>query len=314
MGERAQGRAAGRERIRSSAALGVAALLLVGCYRGDFLAAACDRQGTCVEVETGSSSGGEGSTGDGTSTGDAPAIDAYRMTSITIVDPHFYYMLVACEDATPIFNSALAGEVADGTVNIMLVLDPADPDLETSSMRITEGACVLGATETTCGYKESGLFVPTIVTNSLVSTCDVVLTDTVNPAYAATGAPNLPAPPCFTSQRGAVILPSLAPELPPIILYDAQIAATYGAADPPVDGLISGVLTGFVPESQAVQFTGAIEGITFNLWGSIAGGGGCTKDPMAPIDDTDPSPDPRSSERGVQMYLNFVAERVEWIE
>lgn len=296
----------------SLVALGVAAAALAGCYRGDFLAAACDRQGTCPEAASTTTGGPiDTSSGGDDSTGEAPALDAYRMTSISIVDPHFYYMLVACEDATPLFNSALSGEIADGTVNILLLLDPADPDLDEAPMRLTEGSCVLGSTTTTCGYKDPAVYVPTIVDNALSSTCDVARPGTLNPLYTA---PNIPAPPCFTSQRGAVVLPSLAPELPPIVLYDAQVAATYGSADAPVDGLVSGILTGFVPESYALMYSGAIEGIAFNLWGSIAGGGGCDKDPNLPIDDTDPSTDPRSGERGVQLYLNFVAERVEWVE
>ncbi|MEZ4448715.1 MAG: hypothetical protein R3B09_04480 [Nannocystaceae bacterium] len=291
------------------------ALLFAGCYRGDFLDQACDRKGTCLTStsETGTSTGEtEASTGDA-STGEPAGVDVYRMTQIEVVDPHFFYELGECLDASDVFNNAIANEVAAGTIHVLLILDPADPSLAQVPMRIAEGACV-GAGFASCSYKDPTLYVPTIATNVTASTCDVQIPGTVNPIYAEDGTPNIAGPPCFTTQRGAVVLPSLVPTLPPIVLYDAQLAAAYASPERPIDGLVTGVLTGFVPESYALQFMGDLEGLPFTLWEAIAGGGGCIKDPDAPIDDTDPNPDPGSRERGVQVYINFVAERVEWIE
>ena len=109
-------------------------------------------------------------------------------------------------------------------------------------------------------------------------------------------------------------LPGLTEDLPPLVLTDAQIAASFREPMTPVDGLTVGLITGFVPESAAREIEGLLADLPFNLWGAIAGGDGCQPDVNNPIDDSDPNPDPDDPERGIQVYLNFEAERVEWLD
>ncbi len=253
----------------------------------------------------------------GTGTGTVSKLDAYRLTSVTIVDPHVYYDLGGCGDRTALMNYAISEEIEEGgAVNMMLLFDPADPAAKEAPMILVEADCTFGPEGGRCWQSEGGTYVKTVATNSPDLACDVTLPLTVNPLYAAEGAPNVAPPPCFSSPRGTVILPSLAEGLPPLVLYDAQVSGSYGLGGigPGIDELESGLITGFIPESSAREIEGLIADLPFNLWGTIAGGDGCQPDINNPIDDTDPDPNPENPERGIQMYLNFEAERVVWLE
>ena len=269
---------------------------------------------------TSSSSDSGSTTTDGTgstTTGTVSNLDAYRLTSVTIVDPHVYYDLGGCGDRTALMNYAISEETKPGgAVNMMLLFDPADPNAVTAPMVLAEGDCTFDAEGTRCWQREGGTLVKTSAMNSNDLACDVTLPSTINPLYMAEGAPNVAAPPCFTSPRGTVILPSLAEGLPPLVLYDAQVSGGYGfgGIGPGVSKLQGGLITGFIPESSAREIEGLIADLPFNLWGTIAGGDGCQPDINNPIDDTDPDPNPENLERGIQMYLNFEAERVVWLE
>ncbi|MCA9634489.1 MAG: hypothetical protein KC420_00455 [Myxococcales bacterium] len=294
----------------------IAALGLVsGCYHGDFIELACDRQGTCIgsaTEATGTSTGSSGETSSGSSTTAIEAgLDAYRLTKIEVADPHFYYDFGGCKDVTDLLNFSVNDEIGSGGISFVLLFDPADPELNLAPMILTDGECVVGVDKTTCGYKNPDFKVSTVANNSADVACDAVVPGTTNPNYPQ---PNVAAPTCFTSPRGTVILPPLVAALPPMVLYDAQIVGSYGSPTAPVDTLVSGLITGFIPQSQAEQIEGMIQSFPFNMWGTVAGGASCQVDVNAPIDDTDPNPNPDLTERGVWIYLNFVAERVEWID
>jgi len=321
------------------AAIGISATVQLGCYRGDFLELACDRQGRCAgatdsetaategtatggtESSTGTTKTASGTVTSGTessteswSTGHLSSLDAYRLTTVSMVDPHVYYDLGGCGDRTELLNYAIAEEFKEGgNVNLMLLFDPADTGIKGSPMTLTEGECSFSPDGNTCWQKDAAVLVNASAQNSTELVCDVRRLETINPAYAM-DPPNVSPTPCFTSPRGTVILPGLAEGLPPLVLYDAQIAASYVGEGPAVDGLKTGLITGFIPESAAREVMGLIAALPFNLWGSIAGGDGCQEDINNPIDDTDANPDPENPERGVQVYLNFAAQRVVWLD
>lgn len=302
------GRRGGRRAARTAALLLVAA---AGCYDGAFLDLACDRQGTCPNgTTTDASTGASSSTTDG-----GPTLEAFRVDTITIADPHFYYQIAdTCTDVTDQLELAIASEVADGALNLVLLFDHADPAAATVGLTFTEAICVLGTEQTSCGFKDADTFIPVSASNSSESPCDVVTPGTTNPAYESAGVPNVPPPICFASPRGPVVLPAIG-ALPPITFEVAQVAASYGSGAAPVDGLVDGILAGYMPASKAMTLTGEIKGIPFELWSSIAGSGAsCNIDPMNPLDDTDADPDPNVIERGVWFYFNFTATRVDWIQ
>jgi hypothetical protein len=306
--------------LRRALGLGSAVVVgvgLGGCYHGEFLEQACDRQGTCVGVESATTGGTDSdsdtsTSGSSSTTAATPTADAYRVETLRLVDPHVYYDLGGCGDRTDLLNFAFDDEIKMGGVNMMLVLDPADPSQTKTPLTLREGTCDLSGGAPVCTPKlDSTLLVMTSAENSADAPCDVTRPETINPNYSG---PNVPAPVCFTSPRGTVILPALTPELSPLVLYDAQITAKYASDAVPVDGLVSGLITGFMPESAAREIDGTISGLPFNLWGTIAGGEGCQEDINNPLDDTDANPSPENPERGLQMHLNFTAVRAEWSE
>ncbi len=306
-------------------------LVLSGCFRGDFLELSCDRQGLCVATDSategsaGSGTSGSSTTGSGTGTsggsvgsggstkGMPSSLDAFRLSTVVLVDPHIYLDTRGCADRTDLLNYAVAEEFKEGgNVNLMLLFDPADPGIKGSPATFTDGECSFAVDGVTCWQKDAAVLVASTVTNFVDVACDVTREGTMNPLYAVM-SPNIAPPPCFKSPRDTVILPSLAEGLPPLVLYDAQLSASYKGGGP-VGGLAHGLITGFIPEESARKIEGVVGGVPFNLWGAIAGGDGCQADINNLIDDTDPSPNPRESVRGIQVYLNFEAERVKWLD
>ena len=284
----------------------VAASACVGCYSGDFLDLACDRQGTCP-----------GATDDsgGSTTEDGPTLDAYRVDSIALADPHFYYTVLGnCVDVSDVFDAALNDQIAAGNLNLALVFDRADPTADEVGVTFTEAKCVIGSGKTTCGFQDAQTFIPVNAVNQREAACDIVEPGTLNPLYASAGPPNVPAPVCFSTPRAPIVLPSFG-SLPPIVYQVAQLAASYGSDRAPVDGIVQGVLAGYMPAAQAMTLSVDVSGTPFQLWTVIAGSGvSCQPDPMNPIDDTDADPNPEVIERGVWFYFNFTASRVEWVE
>ncbi|MEZ4448714.1 MAG: hypothetical protein R3B09_04475 [Nannocystaceae bacterium] len=274
---------------------------------------------TTASEETSTSTTTTTTTGttDDTSTGDAtsgPPVDhdAFRVISAQIVDPHCYYQLTpdSCVDSTGILNAGIKGGLDDGSVNMIFVLSPGDPKEPEVGFRVLTGKC--NASLDTCAPADGAVVAEATADNTTRGLCNLLLADTFNPDYAADGAPNVPGAPCFVSAEADVRV-ALSGSLPPIDLVSTQAAATYSGVDG-IDGLVKGTLRGYLTESKAKAVFGDLDGFDFVLWGTIAGGGGCQPDMNAPIDDTDPNPDPESAEPGVWLYLNFEAERVEWLE
>ena len=316
-----------------AALVALVSLVLGGCFRGDFLELSCDRQGLCVATDTATST--EGTTGSGTGASSTTAdstgtfggstssggttngmpslLDAFRLSTVVLVDPHIYLDIRGCADRTDLLNYTVAEDFKEGGgVNLMLLFDPADPGIKGSPVTFTDGECDFAAEGITCWQKDAAVLVPGMVTNFVDLACDVTRKGTTNPLYASM-PPNVAPPPCFKSLRDTVTLPSLAEGLPPLVLYDAQISASYEGSGP-VEGLVYGLITGFIPEESAREIEGTVGGYPFNLWGAIGGGDGCQPDINNAIDDTDVNPDPMDTVKGIQVYLNFEAERVQWLD
>lgn len=251
-------------------------------------------------------------TSESTSTGEPADLDAFRVISAKIVDPHCYYQLTpdSCVDITSVLNAGLTSSIDKGSVNIVMVFAPAEPALPEVDFRVIQGKCNDGLD--TCAPADGVVVAESIADNLAAGICNVLLPGTHNPDYADDGAPNLPNAPCFLSSRADVAI-DLSGSLPSLELASAQVAATYSGADG-VDALLKGTLRGYLTQSKGQAVVGDLEGYDFDLWATVAGGAGCQLDPDAPIDDTDPNPDPESAEPGVWIYLNFEAARVEWLE
>jgi hypothetical protein len=279
-----------RLRPRSAGSvLGVAALaVLSACYDGDFFDRLVDRD----------------------------VVAAFRITTLTLIDPHFYGGESACQDLTNDYNTLWTAHLDAFEINPTLVLSPLDPAVEaTTKMQIVPAQCVPGGEEVNCTDRDVApeKIVEVMFNNSLQGgMCGGPVTGSLNTLYMSEVYEQLNAPqsPCFTSALiGSLKLP-LGPtlELP---LSNVQISAAY-ALEPETDQqLVQGVLFGFLPAAQGVSVLGTLNNRDFLPWSVIAGVGtsACQPDPMMLVDDLDTV---SVDHDGVWMYFNFTAERVAW--
>lgn len=243
---------------------------------------------------------------------DPDATAAFRITQLTLVDPHTYSGdMVSCLDSTATYNQSFASTIGSFDINTTLVLRPLDPALDSGTvMDIVPAVCVDGDTIVNCTDKD----VPpaSIITASFNNieggACLSPVAGSLNPLYGMAPSEILhePRSPCFVS----AMIPSFSLGLAPTLklpLSNVQIAAAY-ELEGESQRLVQGVLRGFLPSSVAMTAVGSLNGFPFTPWLVLAGGGGC-QPPMNPIDDIDTVTAPRD---GVWMYFNFTAERVGW--
>ncbi|MEZ4380077.1 MAG: hypothetical protein R3A79_01925 [Nannocystaceae bacterium] len=310
-------------RRRAGRGLAIAALCagLGGCFDGGEATSrttGASAATTSTSTST-STSEGEATTSTSTSTststtGELGDADAFRITKLSVVDPHFYYELTEgaeCSDITTLVNFGIDSEISEGDVSHVLVFFSAEPG-EASSPLLIAGASCNGALDT-CSAANGETATMTTAENAAAGVCSLLVSGTVNPIYSGTGSPNLPNAPCFASVGDDGLI-RLSDTLPEMMLRDVRVAATYVSDGDEVGSLIEGTLRGYLTQSAALAVDGIVSDFSFNLWNTVAGGGSCQLDVMNPIDDTDVNPEPGSEEPGVWIYLNFEATRVEWLE
>lgn len=325
----------------------VGAMALSGCFRGDFLQNTCEQQGGCAGA-TGTStaattappttgvgtSTGTG-TGSGTDSGTSTSGDsddtlssgtteappglpveglAFRIKTISIVDPHIYYGPLGCLDVTGFVNTGLQKSIDDRESNVILVAKDYDPDAAIQQFQLYRDAdCPAG--------QDHCLVIDTVVpvgfpsTNKDEGNCLGVDLLTINPANL--NQLNLPVAPCVSSPTASVQL-ELTPDLSPITFYKAQFSAQYSPTDDAPDTLVNAIFYGFVPQSDAEQSIFNFMGMEINLWAVIRGSDHpeACQPPMGAVSDVDMidlDDDPETPPIvGVYLYLNFTAERVDY--
>ena len=244
---------------------------------------------------------------------DPDATAAFRITRLTLVDPHTYSGdALKCLDSTATFNGFFAESIDSFDVNTTLVLHPLDPSVDSgATMEIVPANCVPGGTLVNCTDKDVPVasIVSAEFNNSVGGTCGNPVAMSLNPDYhvEAASALNKPMSPCFLS----ALIPSLALGLAPTLtmtLSNVQIYAAYDLREKPGQ-LVEGVLFGFIPVGEAKEVIGTLNSTPFTLWSNLAGGGSCQPNMATPINDLDTVATPGD---GVWMYFNFVAERVAW--
>jgi hypothetical protein len=240
------------------------------------------------------------------------------MSQLAIRDPHLfldpgYGPLVGCLDITD-HISALGGLVeeaglneriaqaiesdldGDGYLDVSLLqrFSPLDASAPSTSLELSEGLCTLPAATTTCSPDPSGSVTATMATNSLAS-CLAVLPGTSSgytPPIAIPGAV------CFATPALSLTLEILGI---PIVLEDVRIAATY--AGDPIGALGSGLIRGFLRESDAMSITipASIPHVGGRALSSLLKGGVGT---CGSGDDRDVGP---GGAAGWYLYLNFAS-------
>lgn len=266
--------------------LGVAALILQSaCYSGDFFDDLVDPSVTA----------------------------AFRIKTLTLIDPHFYAGDAVCDDVTNDYNEIWTAHLDAFEINPTLVLSPLDPKVTmTTKMQIVPAECVPGEDGVNCTDRDvpKDKIVEVTFSNSLQGgMCGGPVTGSLNPLYMAEQYEQLHAPqsPCLASAIiGAFELP-LAPSFN-LPLANVQISAAYKLDQEPQQ-LIEGVLFGFLSAAQGQMVLGTLNANMFKPWDVLAGATGCQPDPNAFLDDIDTV---AASHDGVWMYFNFTAERVAW--
>lgn len=303
--------------------LALVALLLAGCFHGvDVTSQGQDTTTTATAADTSSgttaadasSSTGTSSTTAAATTGDPAEATALRITKLSIVDPHIYYVLDGqnCVDTTALLNSAgIQNYIDDGDSNLVFIFSPLDPTASSTPARFAKAACNLGGT-TTCAPSKDYQAADLSAENLSAGVCSTVLDGSLNPSYAVDGAPNIASAPCFHTPPFDLELP-LTPQLPNLPLRQVQVSAHYTTSDEDAS-LVAGSIRGYLRASDALQVAGELVGQPFDVWGTVAGGNGCQIDPNMPIDDTDPNPIAGDADLGAWLYLNFEAQPVIWLE
>ncbi len=238
---------------------------------------------------------------------DPDATAAFRITQLTLVDPHTYSGdMVLCQDSTATYNQLFLENIESFDINTTLVLHPLDPAADNgTTLDIVPANCIDAGTTVNCNDKDvpRTSIVSADFNNSEGGTCGNPVAGTLNPSYqSGANALNNPTSPCFLS----ALIPSLSLQLAPTLglpLSNVQIYAAYNLEEP--QQLVHGVLFGFLPSSVAMGSIGIINGAPFIPWSVFAGGDGC----KTMVDDVDTVSLPKD---GVWMYFNFTAQRVAW--
>ena len=279
-----------RTRSVRTGLVGTAALILLSaCYSGDFLERLVDPD----------------------------VVAAFRITRLTLIDPHFYTGdAIKCDDATSAYNQTWNDHLDAFEIHPTLVISPLDPRVETATkLQIVPAKCIAVGEDVNCndvGVLPADI-VEVIFNNSLQGgMCGGPVMGSTNPDYTIDQFEPLSTPesPCFLS----ALIPALKLPLGPsfrLPLSNVQISAAYDLEtdeDNPMDKqqLVEGLIVGFLPTNVGKnEMLGTLNNLPFVPWNVIAGAASC----KTTIDDVDTA---IVSHDGVWIYFNFTAERVAW--
>lgn len=241
-----------------------------------------------------------------TTTGPPPGdADAFRFTSLTIRDPHFFDNLL-CTDITDTVNMQFADGLTmddpdnpDGLLDLSLALvfRPADQeDGLTGDVDFANADCTAPVDSTDCRLRENTPYYPTTFVNMAAGTCHEA-----DPAHLGgyDPPPGVTTGPCFATAPSDIIITTVF-DLP---LADSIVSAQYMGDDDLVEGTIRGFLSTADAEATTLPDDLPVVGgnpISALLQGGAGGSAFCSDD------DTDGD--------GWWFYVDFTAERVPWSE
>lgn len=253
-----------RSPILLSAALG--GLSVAGCFRDSAPPLGCEAElcvasttGLTTETATGQDSSESTSTGEptGTTGEPAPAGKAFRIDSLSIVDPHFFFL--ECYDGSVELNGALKSEIETAGFNLVLkfeefALDKLKPEL------IEVESCDLDAA--TCVPKPGQVSLQVPAEQILTPPCSQLDTDTLS----LLSVPLLhdPQPPCVRTARAELALPIEGAAVP-INLRESQVVFSFDDPENPT-AVTNGLLYGFLTRASAEATTISVFSMDFPLW------------------------------------------------
>jgi len=269
---------------------------------------------------------------------------AFRITQLGLVSPRIVTAppLTSCQDITQnspsvlgnsigpsvnSFYSEAIGPVSSGgtySLHMLPLLSPLDPGTPTSQLILhLDAACQEGSPLDSCDPGSSPLIFTESATNLTDGTCFTPVLADVNTragtpvAYSPTA--NTVGAPCFHSEQGELLLDVYGLAVP---LHHAHMAATYTGS--PADGLVSGVITGFLPQLVAADLVFAESDPILGgqpLYSTLQAGNRTVLDSMgASIPDGcnlgggthEDDADVFDDVTGFWFFLNFTAEQVNW--
>jgi hypothetical protein len=242
---------------------------------------------------------------------DPDATAAFRITKLTLVDPHTYSGdMVLCQDSTATYNQFFAKNIAQFDINTALVLHPLDPAKDSDHRDIVPANCVPGGTLVNCTDKD----VPTssIVTadfnNIEGGTCGNPVAGSLEPRCTQTGASER------AQQAHEPLLPQrddpLAQPRPRadarLPLSNVQISAAYDLERAPSRCWSRACCSASSPPASAMSSIGSAQRRPLR---ALVGARRRRRLQGRPSTTSTPSRLPKD---GVWMYFNFTAERVAW--
>jgi hypothetical protein len=316
----------------------VAAVALLGCFRGGFLddpgvpRGGCDHRTPGAAPTTGATTTPTTSTGDassGTSTGEPPDTTtgspgllfpgpAFRISALEIVDPPLFTRLGdACIDASSFVNGGLMASVETYDTNLILLAADYDPAQGTQNYQFYSSAsCPPG--EGYCVINPALAPTPFIAANKDEGSCGDVDATTINPTNL--GFLHTPMAPCVVSPTASIML-KLSKDLPSIGFLLGKFAAEYRPDPEAPERLDNATLQGFITEADALNINYTFMNKPVNLWSVIRGSGHPEACPIPP--DMDPGSvsdvdmvdvdgaGPGEPIRGVFLYMNFTAKKID---
>jgi hypothetical protein len=227
---------------------------------------------------------------------------AYRITSLSIVDPKLWLQPGAgtdCTDLSAYVNQSVTSQIANGTIDALIVFEP----LNTASGMSTPTELIFGDCDDThlnCSASAGAIQSSLTATSMTSGTCLDVVSGTL--AHDSPPTIDKPRGPCFGAAGDSGILDLAGLRLD---LLQARIGATWSTEVVPVN-LTSGLIYGFLTKAEAASVT--VPGIGVTLDHLLRGGGSCA-DGMGSDTDTGPH-----GESGWYLYLTFSASKVSFVD
>jgi len=225
---------------------------------------------------------------------------AYRITSLTIVDPKLWPQAGAdCFELSDYVNAAVGSQVNGGAIDALIVFEP----LNTTSGMSTLAELIFGDCDDThlnCSASAGAIQSSLTATSMGSGTCLDVVPGTLT--HDSPPTIDKPTGPCFGATGDSATLDLAGLRLD---LLQARIGAKWSAEVVPVT-LTSGLLYGFITKAQAASVT--VPGLGVTLDHLLRGGGSCADGTGS---DTDTGP---HSESGWYLYMTFSASKVSFVD
>jgi cysteine-rich repeat protein len=241
---------------------------------------------------------------------------AFRVSVLTIVDPHLYVSIGgSCADITSYVNNTLIknaiemdqDDPADGYLDltILSVFEPLAQTAATSPMDVVFGDCVVPFASTSCTSSATSQRTDSTANNQAAGECLGLLPNTRNPAYAT---PATPDGPCFVSDQESLDIQLGDLTVP---LEEGYTSGTY--VGNPATSLADGLIRGFISQTTAEA---TILPADLPLVGGqplsaiLSGTAACTSGTI-PADDRDTGP---GGVTGWYFYVNSTSVKVPYAE